>query len=299
MNFNNLSAYIIYLFLNLITYIIVRQASYGFYTHIFPSNNLILTLLSICSMLLLIKTKQDPGELEINSKGILERQITLSDSSIKLKYTPLMIMKLMPCNGCKYCKISELPLRSFHCNKCQRCIRAYDHHCNLIGSCIGENNHFVFFLFLFSQSLTFILGIFRLIQILPLLDQKNFIKIIIFGYFAVFGFISSLLGIYLIFHMYLLLTNQTTYEIFHKDQCPYLRIFKEERTKIYIQRGIEIQSNLSFRPFDCGIRKNLKYAFYKLFNSSENMKWEDIYFENLKTNHIGFEICNNKYLSTI
>lgn len=299
MGFNNLSSYIIYLFLNLITYIIVKLTSYGFYSDISPSYSLILSLLSICSMLLLIKTKQDPGELEINSKGILERQITLSDSSIKLKYTPLMIMKLMPCNGCKYCKISELPLRSFHCKKCQRCIRAFDHHCSLIDSCIGENNHFVFILFLFSQSLTFIIGIFCLIQRLPMLAQKNIIKFIIFGYFAIFGFIVSVFGIYLIFHMYLLLTNQTTYEIFHKDQCPYLRIFKEERIKIYIQRGIEIQSNFSFRPFDSGIKKNLKYAFYKLFNSSESMKWEDIYFENLKTNHVGFEICNNKYLSTI
>jgi palmitoyltransferase len=241
-----------------------------------------------------VRTKQDPGEIEINSKGILERQITLSDSSIKLKYTPLMIMKLMPCNGCKFCKISELPLRSNHCEKCERCIRKYDHHCKLIGGCIGENNHLVFVLFLFTQSLIFVLGIFALIKRLSV--QQNFIKFLMFGYIAITGFIVSVFGIYFIFHIYLLLTNQTTYEIFHKNQCPYLRIFKQERIKIYLDRGIELGANFSFHPFDSGIRKNLGYAFYKLFNT-DGMKWEDIYFRNLKSNHVKFDYCDNKYLS--
>ena len=299
MDFKKYSHYMIYFILNLITYIILRQTTYNYYSYFSFTTTfkVILSLLCTSSMLLLIKTKQDPGEMEINSKGILERQITLSDSSLKLKYTPLMIMKLMPCNGCKYCKISELPLRSFHCKKCERCIRAYDHHSNLIGSCIGENNHFVFILFLFCQNLTFILGIIGLLQRLS--AQTNFVKFIIFGYFAIFGFIVSVFGVYFIFHMYLLLTNQTSYEIFHKDQCPYLRIFKEERSKIYMQRGIEIQSNFSFHPFDSGIKKNIGYAFYKLFNSAESMKWEDIYFENLKTNHVGFDYCDKKILPNI
>ena len=99
----------------MITFLIVRDTSdnsniqYSF-SYIY---NIILSLLCISSFLLLIRTKQDAGEIDINTKGILEREITLSDSSIKLKYTPLMIMKLMPCNGCKHCKIMELPLRFF------------------------------------------------------------------------------------------------------------------------------------------------------------------------------------------
>lgn len=299
MDFKKYSPYLIYLFLNLITYIMIRQTSDNFNKRFsFSSSfNAIFSLLSISSILLLIRTKQDSGEMEINSKGILERQITLSDSSIKLKYTPLMIMKLMPCNGCQHCKISELPLRSKHCNKCERCIRTYDHHCQLIGSCIGENNHFSFVLFLFCQSLTFILGIFGLMKRISV--QKYFVKFLIFGYLAIFGFIVSVFCIYFIFHMYLVLTNQTTYEIFHKDQCPYLRIFKQERIKIYMERGIEIRANFSFHPFDSGLRKNLGYAFYKLFYTSDNMKWEDIYFQNLKSNHVGFDYCDHRYLSAI
>ena len=299
MNYNELSSYIVYLFLNLITYLIVQQSSDDFnirYSFSYTLN-IILSLLCIASFILLIRTKQDPGAIEINKKGILEREITLTDSSIKLKYSPLMIMKLMPCNGCKYCKIMELPLRSVHCKKCQRCIRTYEYHSKLIGSCIGENNHFVFVLFLFCQSCTFILSIFQLIK--RYYVQKPFIKLLIMGYFTVFGFLVSLFIILFIFHSYLLLSNQTSYEIFHKDQCPYLRIFKQERIKIYMERGIEIKANLSFSPFDSGIKKNLGYALYKLFNSCDKMKWEDVYFENLRTNHVGFNLCENKYLDVV
>ena len=296
MNFNEFFPYVLYLFLNLITYTMVQQTSDDFnirYSFSYTLNA-ILSLLCIASFLLLVRTKQDPGKIEINKKGILEREITLTDPTIKLKYTPLMIMKLMPCNGCKYCQIMELPLRSVHCNKCQRCIRTYDHHSKLIGSCIGENNHFVFSLFLCCQSMTFIVGIFGLIK--RYFVQKPFIKLLIIGYLAVFGFLVSLFIIFFIFHSYLLLTNQTSYEIFHKDQCPYLRIFKQERIKIYMERGIDIKDNLSFHPFDSGIKKNFGYAFYKLFNPTDKMKWEDVYFENLKTNHVGFNLCQNKYL---
>jgi hypothetical protein len=283
----------------MITFLIVRDTSdnsniqYSF-SYIY---NIILSLLCISSFLLLIRTKQDAGEIDINTKGILEREITLSDSSIKLKYTPLMIMKLMPCNGCKHCKIMELPLRSFHCPICQRCIRTYDHHSKLIGNCIGENNHLVFILFLFSQSTTFILGIFGLIK--RYFIQTYFIRILIIAYISIFSFIVSIFAFTIILHVYLLITNQTSYEIFYKENCPYLRIFKQERMKIYTERGIEIKDELSYSPFDSGIKKNIGYAIYKLFNTYDKMKWEDIYFANLRTNHVNFSFCKNKYLPSV
>ena len=297
--FNQLLPYIFYFLLNIITYLIVRDTSdnsniqYSF-SYMY---NVFLTLLSISSFLLLIRTKQDAGEIEINTKGILERDITLSDPSIKLKYTPLMIMKLMPCNGCKHCKIMELPLRSFHCPICQRCIRTYDHHSKLIGNCIGENNHSVFILFLFYQSATFILGIIGLIKRYCI--QPYFIKVLILAYISIFSFIVSIFTITIIFHVYLLITNQTSYEIFYKENCPYLRIFKQERMKIYTERGIEIKDELSYHPFDSGIKKNLGYAIYKLFNAYDKMKWEDIYFANLRTNHVNFSFCKNNYLPSV
>ena len=299
MMFNQLLPYISYFLLNMITYIIVRDTSDNSDIN-FSFNdisNVILSLLCISSFLLLIRTKQDAGEIEINTKGILERDITLSDSSIKLKYTPLMIMKLMPCNGCKHCKIMELPLRSYHCPICQRCIRTYDHHSKLIGNCIGENNHLVFILFLFSQSATFFLAIICLIK--RYFVQPYFIKIMIINYISLFSFVLSIFAINLVLHLYLIITNQTSYEIFYKENCPYLRIFKQERMKIYTERGIEIKDELSYNPFDNGIKKNIGYAVYKLFNTYDKMKWEDIYFANLRTNHVNFSLCKNKYLPSV
>ena len=300
MKLNFIYPYMFYFLINLSTYLIVRDASdnvnnpYSFY----KIYNIILSLLSISSFLLLIRTKQNAGEIEINTKGILEREITLSDASIKLKYTPLMIMKLMPCNGCKHCKIMELPLRSYHCPICQRCIRTYDHHSKLIGNCIGENNHLSYILFLFNQSITFVLGTIGLIK--RSFFQTNFIiKFLIIIYIGIICFFVSIFVFNFIFHVYLLITNQTSFEIFYKEKCPYLAIFKQERKKIYTERGIEIKDELSFRPFDSGIKKNIGYAIYKLFNTYDKMKWEDIYFANLRTNHVSFSYCQNKYLPTV
>ena len=71
MKFSDLYPYIVYFFLNLITYLIVRDTSdnlsirYSF-SYIY---NIILSLLCISSFLLLIRTKQDAGEIDINTKG--------------------------------------------------------------------------------------------------------------------------------------------------------------------------------------------------------------------------------------
>ena len=299
MKFRQLFPYIFYYLLKMIIYFIARDTTDNLNNYYSAYNiyNVILSLLSISSFLLLLRAKQDSGEIEINTKGILERDITLSDSSIKLKYTPLMIMKLMPCNGCKHCKIMELPLRSYHCPICKRCIRTYDHHSKLIGSCIGENNHLVYILFLFSQNATFILATFGLIK--RLLNQTYLIKVLIIGYISIFTLIISIFTICFIFHLFLVITNQTSYEIFYKENCPYLRIFKQERMKIYTERGIEIKDELSYNPFDSGIKKNFGYAFYKLFNTYDKIRWEDIYFANLRTNHVNFSFCKNKYLPSV
>ena len=65
-----------------------------------------------------------------------------------------------------------------------------------------------------------------------------------------------------------------------------------------MERGIEIKNNFSFNPFNSGIKKNIGYALFKLYNSWDNMKWEDIYFENLKKNRVPFNYCE-KIFSTI
>lgn len=59
----------------------------------------------------------------------------------------------------KYCETCQFapPLRSHHCKLCQKCVATFDHHCNLVGNCIGERNRGLFWLFLLSQTVGFLL----------------------------------------------------------------------------------------------------------------------------------------------
>lgn len=291
--------YFLYLFIDYLIYLTLSSTDYKIYNRISPNYLITYTLMCSVAYIFLLITKKNPGLIDINSKGILERQISLTDPEVKLSYSPIMIMRLMPCNGCKQCKIYELPLRSYHCKKCQRCIRTFDHHCPIIGGCIGENNHFIFCLFLLTQSISFILGIKGILKKISLYRNtygSTNQKIFLYSILSIIGIGVSFLIVYLLFHIFLILTNQTTFEVFCPQECPYLRIFKQERIRIYNERGIEIKENFSFRPFDNGIIQNIKYALYKLIHSTEKMKWEEIYFKNLKTNHIEFNLCDNKYL---
>ena len=51
---------------------------------------------------------------------------------------------------CQKCVSSSWkPDRAHHCSICDRCVRQMDHHCPLVGTCIGYENHKSFFLFCF------------------------------------------------------------------------------------------------------------------------------------------------------
>ena len=49
---------------------------------------------------------------------------------------------------CKDCKMWICTLEGTqHCKICNVCIEGYDHHCNLMGTCVGKNNLKVFYLY--------------------------------------------------------------------------------------------------------------------------------------------------------
>ena len=49
---------------------------------------------------------------------------------------------------CETCRIMRPPLRSHHCRVNGRCVATFDHHCAFLDTCVGERNHFRFWLFL-------------------------------------------------------------------------------------------------------------------------------------------------------
>ena len=99
------------------------------------------------------------------------------------------------------------------------------------------------------------------------------------------------------FHNYLICTNQTSYEIYNKEKCPYLETFRKERTKILELRDIDIKPTYVFHPFDSGIVKNVKLCVNKFWNDNYKINGEEIYFENLKTNNIYSNFYDNEYWS--
>jgi palmitoyltransferase len=52
---------------------------------------------------------------------------------------------------CQHCTLEAPPLRSHHCHRCQQHVATFDHHCEFIGTCIGEANHARFWVFLTLQ----------------------------------------------------------------------------------------------------------------------------------------------------
>jgi hypothetical protein len=53
---------------------------------------------------------------------------------------------------CPACAATQLP-RAHHCRECDRCVATFDHHCTLIGTCVGERNRARFLLLLLAQAL--------------------------------------------------------------------------------------------------------------------------------------------------
>ncbi|KAE9612919.1 putative protein S-acyltransferase [Lupinus albus] len=124
---------------------------------------------------------------------------------------------------CTYCNV-EQPPRAKHCHDCDKCVLQFDHHCVWLGNCIGQGNHCLFWWYLCEETAlclwTGVLYISYLKAHITLVWWHDAIMILLLIALAISVIFLLLL---LLFHSYLILTNQTTYELVRRRRITYLR----------------------------------------------------------------------------
>ncbi|XP_047312332.1 probable protein S-acyltransferase 7 [Impatiens glandulifera] len=190
-------------------------------------------------LLLLITSGRDPGIIPRNANppeseaidGIPEgvnsqrlprtREVTVNGVHVMIKY-------------CDTCMLYRPP-RSSHCSICNNCVERFDHHCPWVGQCIGLRNYRFYFMFVSSTTILclYVFG-FSWVYIKRIMDSEGIniwkamiktpasIALILYTFICMW-FVGGLSA----FHLYLMSTNQTTYENFRnrydRKENPYNR----------------------------------------------------------------------------
>ncbi|KAL4313914.1 protein S-acyltransferase 10 isoform X1 [Arachis duranensis] len=155
---------------------------------------------------------------------------------------------------CSYCNV-EQPPRSKHCHDCDKCVLQFDHHCVWLGNCIGQGNHCRFWWYLCEETaLCLWTGILYISYLKDHIKSSWWRDAIMIVLLITLSISLIFLLLLLLFHSYLILTNQTTYELVRRRRIPYLRGIPER-----------------VHPFSKGVSRNV-YNFCCGSSSVYNME---------------------------
>ena len=174
-------------------------------------------------------------------------------------------------NPIKYCTTCEIfrPPRSSHCKHCENCVKEYEHHCYLLGCCIGQRNITYFQKWLTFQNLHFCM--------LLSTSYDGFVNrfSLSLQVFVIVLLIEIRLIVLLCFQVYLLILSTNTKEFYNKTWKnitinPYKakNSFFGDLCKQIYRKSSNSQSSLVYkRKFDWDLhsiesnrRHNIEYA---------------------------------------
>ncbi|KAI3761447.1 hypothetical protein L1987_51863 [Smallanthus sonchifolius] len=211
--------------------------------------------------LLLVTSGRDPGIIPRSTHP--PEPETIDQIEVGSTQTPqirLPRFKEVMVNGfsvkVKYCDTCMLyrPPRCSHCSICDNCVERFDHHCPWVGQCIGLRNYRFFFMFVSSATLLCIyVFAFCWVYVIKIKNSEETsiwgaliktpasIVLIIYTFICVW-FVGGLTA----FHLYLISTNQSTYENFR---------YRYDQTE---------------NPYSRGIIENFKEVFWRSIPPSRN-----------------------------
>lgn len=164
-----------------------------------------------------------PEALETDRLHQLDVQSRAEEGNNNSSYTPPRY-KEVEIKGRKfklsYCQTCQMyrPPRASHCSRCNNCVERFDHHCPMVGNCIGKRNYRYFFTFVSTTAIMclYVLGCNITVVVLRALESnvgdafKNSVGSLIEGIICL-GSLASVGGL-ACYHSYLVAQEMTTNE---------------------------------------------------------------------------------------